>query len=197
MHEGLGVVDQDYRFTYVNERLCRMLGYPKDEIIGRPLLEFVNDDAKALMKDQMARRQQGEEKRFELVWNTKYGNKIHTLASPSGIFDKSGRFMGSVGILTDITHRKEAEEALRLSEEKYRLLVENANDAIFIIQEGQIKFANQKAKQMGDELGLDRDQVQFTRYIHPEDRDMVLRRHARRLKGKTAAGYICIQTGRP
>ncbi len=184
MHEGLGVADQNYRFTYVNARFCEMLGYLRDEMIGRRLIEFVHDDAKALMKDQMARRRQGEETRFELVWKTKDGNKIHTLASPRGIYDEEGRFTGSIGILTDITYLKETEEALRLSEEKYRLLVENANDAIFIVQEGQIKFSNQMAKQMGNDLGVDLDRVPIENCIHPDDRDLVLERHKRRIKGE-------------
>jgi PAS domain S-box-containing protein len=62
--------------------------------------------------------------------------------------------------------------------------VENANDAIFIVQEGQIKFANQMAKQMGNELGVDLSRVPFSNYIHPADRDLVLERHKGRLKGE-------------
>ena len=184
MHEGLGVTDQNYRFTYVNQRFCEMLGYLRDELIGRRLIEFVHDDSKALMKDQMVRRRQGEEKRFELVWRTKAGGKVHTLASPRGFYDEDKRFTGSMGILTDITLGKETEEALRLSEEKYRLLVENANDAIFIVQEGQIKFANRKARQMGNGLGVELDRVPFAQYIHPDDRGMVLERHKSRIKGE-------------
>ena len=184
MHEGLGVTDQNYQFTYVNERFCEMLGYLHDEMIGRRLIEFVHDDAKTLMKDQMARRQQGEETRFELVWKTKDGNKIHTLASPRGIYDEKGRFTGSIDILTDITYLKKTEEALRSSEEKYRLLVENANDAIFIVQKGQIKFSNQIAKQMGNDLGVDLGRVPIENCIHPDDRDLVIERHKRRIKGE-------------
>ena len=188
MQEGLGVVDQYYQFTFVNQRFCEMIGYHRDEIIGRGLLNFVHDDYKELMKDQMARRQQGEEKRFELVWQKKDGNKIHTLVSPKALYDDERRFIGSIGILTDITYRIKAEEALRLSEEKYRLLVENANDAIFIVQEGRIEFANQMGKQMGNDLGLELDRVPFANYIHPNDRDLVLERHMRRIKGEKMSG---------
>ena len=184
MQEGLGVVDQYYQFTFVNQRICEMLGYHHDEIIGRHLLDFVHDDYRELMKDQMAQREKGFEERFELVWKTKDGNKVHTLASPKALYDEEGRFIGSIGILTDITYLIKADEALRLSEEKYRLLVENAGDAIFIVQDGQIKFANQKAKQMGNDLGVALDRVSFVQYIHPDDRDMFLDRHARRVKGE-------------
>jgi PAS domain S-box-containing protein len=184
MQEGLGVADQNYQFTFVNERFCEMLGYHRDEIIGRYLLDFVHDDYRESMKDQMAQRQKGLEERFELVWKTKDGKKIHTLTSPIGFFDEEGCFTGSMGILTDITDRIQAKKALRSSEEKYRLLVENANDAIFIVQEGQIKFANQMAKQMGNDLGVDLARVSFANYIHPDDRDLVLERYKRRIKGE-------------
>jgi PAS domain S-box-containing protein len=89
-----------------------------------------------------------------------------------------------MGILTDITYRKKAEEALRLSEEKYRHLVENANDAIFVLQDGHIKFFNNKAKLIGSELGVELDRIPFDRYIHPKDRDMVIDRHIQRLAGE-------------
>ena len=184
MQEGLGVADQYYQFTFVNQRFCEMLGYHHDEMIGRHLLDFVHDDYRDLMKDQMAQREKGSEERFELVWITKDGNKVHTLASPKALYDEEGRFIGSIGTLTDITYLIKAEEALRLSEEKYRLLVENAGDAIFIVQDGQIKFANQRAKQMGNDLGVELDRVSFAQYIHPDDRDKFLDRHAQRVKGE-------------
>ena len=149
MQEGLGVANQYYQFTFVNQRFCEMLGYHRDEIIGRRLLDFVHDDYKELMKEQMARRRRGEEERFELVWKTKKGNKLYTLASPKTLYDEEGNFIGSIGILTDISYRINAEEALRLSEEKYRLLVENANDGITIIQEGTDKICQSEGKGHG------------------------------------------------
>lgn len=80
--------------------------------------------------------------------------------------------------------RKQAEEALRESEEKYRVLVENANDAIFVTQDEVIKFANQRTEDMAgygkEELG----KIPFPDLIHPEDRDMVLDRHRKRLSGE-------------
>ena len=184
MNEGLGLTDQNYTFTYVNSRFCEMLGYHRDEIIGSKLIDFVHDEYKELMKDQIARRKMGEEERFELAWKTKGGDIVYTSASPRALYDDEGHFIGSMGVLTDITYRIKAEEALRLSEEKYRLLVENANDAIFILQDGEIKFFNDKAKLVGMKLGIELDRVPFDHYLHPKDREMVIDRHIRRLKGE-------------
>ena len=142
MNEGLGVADQDYKFTYVNEKFCKMLGYFRDEIIGRPLIEFVHDDFKELMKDKMARRQRGEERRFELAWKTKDGDTIYTLASPRALHDENGRFTGSMGVLTNITDRIKAEEALREKDNKLERQAKNLiemNTALKVLLEQREK----------------------------------------------------------
>ena len=118
MNEGLAMADQDYVFTYVNETFCEMLGYRRDELIGHNLIEFVHDDDKESMKEQMARRRMGEAKRFDLVWRTKDGDKIYTIISPKGFFDAAGRFTGSLGVVTDITDRKQVEKALQKAHDR-------------------------------------------------------------------------------
>lgn len=84
----------------------------------------------------------------------------------------------------DLERHLQIEEALRLSEERYRVLVEHANDLIIIAQDGLMKFINQRTESL---LGYDRDEVTnipFTDLIAPEDRDMVLDRYRRRLRGE-------------
>jgi len=113
MNEGLGFADRNYNFTYVNQKFCEMLGYSQDELIGREFIQFVHGECREMMKDQMARRKRGEDERFELTWRTKEGRKVYTIASPKGFFDAEGNFTGSLLVLTDITLRRQLEEALR------------------------------------------------------------------------------------
>jgi two-component system, cell cycle sensor histidine kinase and response regulator CckA len=80
--------------------------------------------------------------------------------------------------------RRAVEEALRLSEERYRLIVENAHDAIFIGQDGMMKFPNRRALEL---LGYTREEAgatPFSLFIHPEDRARVMDNYARRLEGE-------------
>ena len=84
----------------------------------------------------------------------------------------------------EIVKHEKAEEKLQSLEEKYRLLVENANDATFIAQDGVVKFANNKTE---DILGYSPEELATTPFndlIHPDDRDMVLDRYRRRLNGE-------------
>ena len=84
----------------------------------------------------------------------------------------------------DISDRKQAEEALRESEEKYRLLVENANDAIYIAQDGVIKFSNAKTEELTGYSTEELNKIPFVNHIHPDDREMVMERYKRRLEGE-------------
>jgi two-component system cell cycle sensor histidine kinase/response regulator CckA len=86
-------------------------------------------------------------------------------------------------VIVDATEEKQASAKLVDSEKKYRMLIENAGDAIFIVQDQQVKFPNRKAKELESHLGLELDQHPFTHYIHPDDRDLVMDRNQKRMSG--------------
>ncbi len=97
---------------------------------------------------------------------------------------KDGRVIGLQGTLQDITLRKLAEEKLRASEEKYRILFDNASEAICVIQEGRVVFLNPATSML---TGYSAGEIQtrpFIDFVHPDDRKMVLDRHVRRIKGE-------------
>jgi PAS domain S-box-containing protein len=87
------------------------------------------------------------------------------------------------GIEIDITTRKQAEESLRESEEKYRLLFENSSDAIFVAQDEMIKFSNRQLSLLTGYSTEELSSKSFRHFIHPEDRVMVVEMHRERLQG--------------
>jgi PAS domain S-box-containing protein len=87
------------------------------------------------------------------------------------------------GFTVDITERKQAEELLHTSEEKYRLLVENANEAIVVAQDGMLKFVNRMAIDLTGYSEQELTSRPFPEFIHPDDRGMVVEHYLRRIKG--------------
>ena len=91
-------------------------------------------------------------------------------------------------LAAEVAERKQAEAALQESEEKYRLLVENANDAVFIAQDDVVKFPNPKTVEMTGYSAEELAKTPFSQIVHPDDRRMVMDRHKRRLNGATPPG---------
>ena len=107
---------------------------------------------------------------------------MHTIGTTTK--DEKGKVIKLFGTAQDITDLNRSEEALRESEEKYRLLVENANDAIFVVQDGVIKFPNAKAEALTGYSAEELNKIPFVNHIHPDDKEMVIERHKRRLEGE-------------
>ncbi len=94
---------------------------------------------------------------------------------------------------SEIDERKQAEELLKDSELKYRTLVENANDAIFIIQDDFVKFHNKKTEDLTGYPAEELAKAPFSAFYHHEDRNIVLERRRRREKGETPANTYSVR----
>ncbi len=122
MNDGLAVQNENGVITYVNERLCEMMGYSRDEMIGQLAASFSDKTNLGILKEQMAKRRQGIDEPYEISWTGKGGQQVFTIVSPKPFFDADGDFKGSFAVITDITERKQAEDELKRSETELKLL---------------------------------------------------------------------------
>ncbi len=108
----------------------------------------------------------------------------------SPLKNDKGEVIGIVGAARDITEHNRIEAALRESEEKYRMVVENAQEAIFIAVDGMLKFANRRTTEL---TGYSQEELcsrPFIEFIHPDDRPMVAERYLQRLRAWTFQTHI-------
>jgi PAS domain S-box-containing protein len=94
----------------------------------------------------------------------------------------------AANVLGAAIQRKQAEAALLDSEKKYRLVVENANEGIIITQDGQLKFVNQQTSEFSGYSANELKTASFLDFVHPDDREMVIDHHLKRLSGEEIPG---------
>jgi PAS domain S-box-containing protein len=184
-------IDREGNVLLWNRATEVITGYSREEVVGH------NKVWKCLYPDREYRRaiaaKAGEvvEGRIvedmETTIRTKRGEDRTLSWYVRNLVDKEGDPVGAVWLGTDITERREAEKALKASEEQSRTLVENANEAIVVAQDDVLKFVNPKATELA---GYSREELTskpFAEFIHPDDREMVVERHLTRLKGDQLA----------
>ena len=173
--------------TFSNQAVRSFLGYEPHEIIGKSAFKFIHpEDQNRIQK--MVQQAVNHKKGWQIDkirWLHQDGGIRHVESRAEPILDANGNMAGFQGIDRDVTEREHAVETLRESEEKYRFLVENANDAIFIAQDEAVKFPNPKSEEMTGYSAEELAKMPFINLIYPDDRDMVLDRHKRRLSGET------------
>ncbi|MDY6990863.1 MAG: PAS domain S-box protein [Thermodesulfobacteriota bacterium] len=165
-----------------NKNIETISGYTSEEIARMTALDFFADEDRDLTRQAIQEVLEVGSSSVENRLCTKNGERIPFYFTGRRVTIGEGAFVVGMGI--DITERKRSEALIRESEEKYRLLVDNADDAIFITQDGMIKFPNPKTLEVSGYSSKELADVPFVELIHPEDRDMVLERYNRRLVGE-------------
>ena len=128
--EGVWLIDAEGKTTFANEQMARMLGYDIDEFLAGDLYDFMDEESRELAAAYMERRRKGIKEQHDFRFRHKDGSDVWALLEAAPIVNAGGEFEGALAMVTDITERKRAEEALRESEQRYRLLADNVSDVI-------------------------------------------------------------------
>lgn len=118
--EGIWVLDADQITTYVNSHMAGMLGFEPDEIVGRPVTDFMLEEELQDHADKRKGQEHGAGNRCERRFHRKDGTVCWTLVSTTPLTAEDGQMTGSFGMLTDITARKQAEaETLQMQQQLF------------------------------------------------------------------------------
>ena len=146
--EGFGMSDFYGRIAYVNPTLCRFFGEKRPEdVIGKNVSTYYPEEyVQRRQKEMIPALLREGNWQIEQIVLPRHGEPFQTLQSTFLIQDENGNPFRIAVVISDITERKKAEDALRESEEKYRILVQACPDAVVMSDsEMRIIFASQQA----------------------------------------------------
>ncbi|MEA3487041.1 MAG: PAS domain S-box protein, partial [Thermodesulfobacteriota bacterium] len=127
-------LDLDGNFTYVSPVVERLTGFSWQDFLGRPFTEAI---APEYVKSTVERFKEGLGGRkiplYEIEMKHKEGRTVPVELNVTSLLDATGKTTGRIGVARDITDRKEAAEALKKSEERFRLIAENMHDMIRLV----------------------------------------------------------------
>ncbi len=123
MNEGFHILDANTRTVYANNKMCEILGYDYDEIIGRPAFDFLDNTNREAFEKQFKKRKRGKSSSYELTFIKKDGTSTPTILSGRPTFAPDGQFTGSFAVITDISNLKQTQAALQKAHDELELRV--------------------------------------------------------------------------
>jgi len=192
--DAIYILDKHGNFVAINRKAEELTGFKREDWIGKSFRKIV--PAKNLPKaiKEFLNVIRGKSIRFELELKTAFKKTVLVEVTSKPLII-NGKIVGTLGIARDNTERKRMEKALRKSEEKYRNIFENANDAmIYLDRSGRILDVNKKAVEV---FGGSKEELlgkHFTKVgvFSPRDLPSLLSTFAKGLTGKGVTLDICI-----
>ena len=175
--EGIGMLDADARFTYVNPAAEHIFGVPSGSLLGRSLGEFMPEAPFASYRERSALGHDGAAPPSvdEFAFRLASGLKRTVLASTAPRYDSLGQFIGGLGVFRDITARKQADDALRESESMLHAAQLAAGLGTYVLDLATGRWSSSRV--LDTVLGLtadyDHSVAGWEALLHPDDREVM------------------------
>ncbi len=150
MAEGMVIADRDGRYIYANPAMEKIYGGPLSEIIGRRSEDFVVESEHDQVARQLALRKAGESSSYRTEIRAADGSRRVVEVSGAPRYDAEGQYDGLVALIQDVTDRVHAEQAIKESEQKYRLLFDDNPQPILFcdVEHATVLMANAAAVEL-------------------------------------------------
>jgi PAS domain S-box-containing protein len=187
---GIYEVDlQKLKFSRVNSIMCQVTGYTEDEFLTMSPDALLTEDSKQEYSNRLNRILAGEKipETAEYQIRTKDGRKMWVLSSTNIDYENGKPAYASV-IVTNISDRKQAEEDLHLSEERYEIATQAAHVGVWDwdIQTGDFHLDSNVKEFLGySDSEIPNDLEIWSDYVHPDDQQAVMDAFQRHIDGLT------------
>ncbi len=142
-YEGVWLIDADARTLLVNERTAKLLGFDADELVGRKIVDFMDEPSRQAAEGSFIQRVRTVSDQHQFRFRRRDGSYFWALISGSPIRDEKGHAAGALCMVSDITELKVTERALRQSEAEFRVVFENAGIGMALAGRGRQAAADQ------------------------------------------------------
>jgi PAS domain S-box-containing protein len=186
--DAVSMTDLEGKITYASHRTLQVHGFDNpEELIGKSAFALIApEDQERAVENLKKTLTEGSVRNLEYTMLKKDGSRFIGELNASLIKDVKGEPKAFIAITRDITERKKAEQELSGSEKKFRSVVENANDAIYIITPEGFEYVNSAFERLTGYASKDvcKKSFDFWSIIHPDDVKMIKDREDARRKGK-------------
>ena len=141
-NEGFWIINNNAQTTDVNIKMCSILGYNKDEFIGKFIFDFVDKKNQTIFKNQIKLREQGLSTTYEIELIKKNGEHVICLFNTSPIYDSENNRKGSFALVTDITSLKLASNKLKIRNTELKKLSKELYDKNKLLIDSRNRFVN-------------------------------------------------------
>ncbi len=142
--EGFAILDRNQRVTYVNDRLGEMLGYEREELLGRAAADFLTPESRERAMQEPEKRN-GAGTKVEAVMVRRDGTQRHVLLSTRSLQGPNGQPAGSFAVITDVTELRHAVDGLRCEKELSQGYFDVAGVMLLVLDtEGTIELINRR-----------------------------------------------------
>ncbi len=143
--EGIWLIDEYNKTTFVNSKMGEILGYGVNEMMGKDLFDFMDEKGIEIARVNVEKKKQGHSGQHKFKFVSKAGNEVWTNLADNPLFNEDGSYSGALAMVTDITLSQKAEEKIIESEKEIRTMAESMPQIVWTTDaQGQNTYFNQQ-----------------------------------------------------